>query len=70
MSAANRRAEQTPITATTDRVTYSVEEVARVLGIGRNTAYEAVRTGKIPALRIGRRYLIPVDALQRLLSEA
>lgn len=48
--------------------TKTVEEVARILGIGRNTAYEAVRSGAIPSIRIGKRYVIPVDALDKMLN--
>jgi len=48
--------------------TLSVPEAARLLGIGRNTAYEAIRRGEIPALRIGRRLLVPRAALESLLS--
>ena len=46
----------------------SLEEVAARLGIGRNQAYEFVQKGKIPALRFGRRWLIPRVAFDRLLS--
>lgn len=48
--------------------TYSVEEAARLLGIGRNTAYDAVNRGEIPSIRIGRRLVIPRDALERMLA--
>ena len=51
-----------------ERLTFTVEEVAHVLGIGRNSAYEAVRRGEIPAVRLGRRLLVPKAALERLLS--
>jgi excisionase family DNA binding protein len=52
---------------TADVVT--VEDLARRLGIGRNQAYEAVASGKISGVfRIGRRWLIPRLALERLLS--
>lgn len=51
-----------------DRETLTVEEVGRVLGIGRNTAYAAVRDGSIPTLRIGKRYVVPRAALDRLLE--
>ena len=53
-----------------DRKTYTVAEAARVLGIGRTSAYEAVRTGRIPTLRIGKRVLVPIVALERLLANA
>ena len=48
----------------------SVDEVARQLGIGRNAAYAAVRAGQIPAVRVGRRWLVPRRALEVLLGEA
>lgn len=51
-----------------DRKTYTVPEAAQVLGIGRNAAYEAVRTGQIPTIRIGKRILVPVAALRRMLE--
>jgi excisionase family DNA binding protein len=40
-------------------VTYSVEEVAAMLGIARGKAYEHVHNGDIPSIRMGRRLLIP-----------
>lgn len=53
-----------------ERSTLTVGECAKVLGIGRSAAYEAVRTGQIPTIRVGRRFLIPKVALARLLDEA
>ncbi len=50
--------------------TISVEEAAALLGISRNTAYEAVRRGEIPSIRIGKRFLIPAAALERMLDGA
>lgn len=43
----------------TQPLTYSVDEVAALLGIARGVAYESVRNGSIPATRIGRRWLVP-----------
>ena len=38
------------------RATYRAAEVARLLGVGRDTVYQAAERGEIPgALRIGRR---------------
>jgi excisionase family DNA binding protein len=48
--------------------TVTVDDVAARLGIGRNQAYEFVQQGKIPSIRLGRRWLIPRVALDRLLS--
>ncbi len=55
---------------TDERQTYSVEQAARILGIGRNSAYEAIRRGEIPALRLGRRLVVPRQALERLLRNS
>ena len=55
---------------TEERLIYSVEEAAKLLGIGRSAAYEAARTGEIPVIRIGRRLLVSKTALDRMLSEA
>jgi excisionase family DNA binding protein len=51
-----------------ERVTITVDEAAKALGIGRNSAYEAVHRGEIPAVRIGRRLVVPRAALDRLLG--
>jgi len=48
----------------------SVEQAASYLGIGRGAAYEAARKGEIPSVRIGRRILVPVSALDRFLMDA
>lgn len=45
------------------RATISVEESAKLLGIGRTAAYEAARRGELPTRRLGRRLLVPVPAL-------
>lgn len=52
-----------------DRATLTVEEAAELLGVGRSSAYEAARRGDLPAMRLGRRLVIPVPALLRLLDE-
>ncbi len=38
---------------------YTIEEVAALLGISRGLAYEGARAGTIPAVRVGRRLLVP-----------
>jgi excisionase family DNA binding protein len=52
------------------RLTLTVEEAAAALGISRAFAYEAVRRGEIPSIRIGRRVLVPRAALGKLLDGA
>jgi excisionase family DNA binding protein len=48
--------------------TTTIVEAAKRLRIGRNQAYEAAARGEIPVIRIGRRYLVPTAALDRLLK--
>lgn len=36
-----------------------VEEVQAMLGIGRKSAYQLLKTGQIPSLQTGRKYRIP-----------
>jgi excisionase family DNA binding protein len=56
--------------ATDDRLTWTVPEAARLLGISKDTAYEAARRGELPVKVIGRRMLVPRAALLRLLDGA
>ena len=53
-----------------ERQTLSICEAGKVLGIGRSAAYEAARTGELPTIKIGRRLLVPIVALERRLEEA
>lgn len=49
-------------------MTYSVDEVAALLGIARGKAYEHVRCGDIPSIRMGRRFLIPREKFHAWLN--
>ena len=51
-----------------ERLTITVEEAGKLLGISRNSAFEAARRGEIPTVRLGRRILVPRKALERLLE--
>ncbi len=46
----------------------TVEQTAGILAISRGTAYEGVRTGQIPSVRIGRIIRVPKYALEHLLN--
>lgn len=48
--------------------TMTVEEAAALLRISRSTAYECARSGALPTLRMGKRLLVPVVQLRRLLD--
>ena len=46
-----------------------VEDLMPLLGIGRNTAYELIRSGQIRSVRIGRQIRIPREALLEFLRK-
>ena len=46
----------------------TVEDLMPVLCIGRNTAYDLVRSGQIKLLRIGHQIRIPRDAVVEFIS--
>ncbi len=50
-------------------LTIRVEDLMPILGIGRNTAYELIRCGKIRSIRIGKQLRIPKQALIDYLSD-
>lgn len=52
----------------TTRRTYTVPEVAEMLGISRSTAYECVRRGEIPSLKLAGRVVISRMAFEAFLA--
>jgi excisionase family DNA binding protein len=54
----------------TEPLVYTIEQVAEMLGVGRSTAYDAVRRGELPVVRLGRRLLVPKAQLKDLLDGA
>ena len=51
-----------------ERLVVSVPEAGRVLGLGRNASYEAVKRGEIPVLRFGKLLKVPTAWLKSVLS--
>lgn len=51
-----------------ERQTITIEELAAILGIHRNTAYRAAKRGEIPTIRVGGRLLVPKAVLIRILA--
>ena len=49
-------------------VALRVEELMPILGIGRNTAYALVRSGRLRSIRVGRQVRIPKNALIEFLE--
>jgi hypothetical protein len=50
------------------RATVTVPEASGVLGLSPWVGYQAAQRGEIPTLRIGRRLVVPVPALLRMLD--
>lgn len=46
----------------------TVEEAGQWLGIGRSAAYDAIERNELPHIRIGRRIVVPIRALERMLD--
>jgi excisionase family DNA binding protein len=51
-----------------ERQTLRICEAAKLLGIGRNQAYDAAKSGQLPVIRIGKRLLVLRPALDRMLN--
>ena len=46
----------------------TLAQMMRMLGVGRNTAYELLKTGKIASIRIGRVHRIPKKNIKKYLK--
>lgn len=49
----------------TEKLVYSIQEVAYLLDISKSYAYELVRNGTIPSLTLGRKRVIPKEQFLR-----
>ena len=56
---------------TGEKLTLTIRETAKLLGIGRNLCYDLAKRNElpVPVLRCGRRLLVPRRALEKLLDE-
>lgn len=50
-----------------ERLTYSVSEAAEAIGISRSKLYTLLARGELRSVRVGRRTLIPVQAVHEFL---
>jgi excisionase family DNA binding protein len=53
-----------------DRLAYTVNEAAQRLGVSPMTLYREIAEGKLPAIRIRDRVLVPKVVLEHLVEEA
>ena len=47
----------------------SIPEVQRLTGLGRSNIYKLMDSGKIESVKIGKRRMIPYDALKTWLAD-
>lgn len=52
-----------------DKLLVSITDAAKVLSLGRTSIYELIRSGELETRKMGRRRLITVNSLRRLVGE-
>ena len=52
-----------------EKLTYSVPEAARVLGVSTSNMYQIIKMEGFPVVELGKRRLIPIKGLERWLEE-
>lgn len=50
-------------------ISYRVEDIQQLLGVGRNSAYALIRQEGFPAIRVGTRIVIPADLFHAWVKE-
>lgn len=50
------------------KLAFSIREACAVSSLGKTTLYTHINSGRLKAIRIGGRTLIPADSLRTLLS--
>lgn len=56
------------VSPTSERLTVTIPAAGKMLGLSRQSAYEAAARGEIPTLRFGKRLVVPLKALHQLLE--
>jgi excisionase family DNA binding protein len=52
-----------------ERRAYGLDEAANLLSVSKATVSRRIREGKIRAIRVGSRVLVPADSIQKLLQD-
>lgn len=52
----------------TPKIGYSIREACRASSLGRTTIYNHIAAGRLRAVRVGGRTIIPAESLNALLS--
>lgn len=51
-----------------DKLTYSINETARTLSLGRTSIYAMIADGRLEAFKLGRRTLVKAESVRRLVD--
>ncbi|EYD76374.1 hypothetical protein Rumeso_02038 [Rubellimicrobium mesophilum DSM 19309] len=46
----------------------SINDTVRMLGVGRTSVYEMIKDGRLEAFKLGRRTLVRVESIRRLVE--
>ena len=46
----------------------TIKETARALGVGKTHVYELIRQGRLEKIKLGRRSLVKVESIRRLVA--
>ena len=52
----------------TPKLGYSIREACQASSLGRTTIYSHISAGRLRAVRVGRRTIIPAEALHALIA--
>lgn len=49
-------------------ITTSIADAAKALSLGRTSIYQLIRDGRLETVKLGRRTLVKVDSIHRLIE--
>jgi excisionase family DNA binding protein len=61
----------TPLTRSElrDRLTLTPVEASRVLGLSERSVYDALRSGRLPGVKVGTRWLVSASGIESLIGD-
>ena len=51
-----------------ERLTYSINDTAEALSLGRTSIYAMIADGRLEAFKLGRRRLVRAESVRRLIA--